>query len=107
MARLQGCKTYRESTEAHGWTEEFLKQSDALPAEDHSYVATLADQARYENLRTISLHSYGSNSAPRQSRPDYAAAVAKLREVKTQAAAAGHVLIKLFQTASRATISAR
>ena len=106
MARLQGCKTYRESTEAHGWTEEFLKHLDALPAEDHSYVATLADQARYENLRTRSLHSHGSNSAPRQSRFDHAAAVAKLREVKTQAAAAGHVLIKLFQTASRATISA-
>ena len=107
MARLQGCKTYRESTEAHGWTEEFHKHLNTLLAEDHSYVATLADHARYENLRTISLHSHGSNSAPRQSRPDYDKTVAKLREVKKQAAAAGDVLIKLFQTASRATFSAR
>ena len=91
LASLQGCKTYRESTEAHGWTEEFLKHLDVLPAEDHSSVATWADRARYENLRTISLNSHGSNSAPRQSRPDNAAAVAKLREVKKQAVAAGHM----------------
>ena len=72
LARPQGCKTYRESAEAHGWTEEFLEHLDALLAEDHSYVATWADWARHENLRTISLYSHGSNSAPRQSRPDYA-----------------------------------
>ena len=85
LARCQGCRTYRESQEAHEWTEEICRHAEALLAENHAQVATGAERARYEHLWTISLNRHGSNTASRQSRADHLAAVGQICDVKKEA----------------------
>ena len=50
---------YRKSLSGTGWTEEHIKQYDALALEDHSHVCTLEEGSRYKNSWNISLNREG------------------------------------------------
>ena len=53
-----------------GWTEEQIKQYDALALEDQSYVATPEERSRYHNSWKIPLNREGIQGPIRQ-RPDF------------------------------------
>ena len=47
--RFLSCLTCRQSQLNIGWTEEHCTRLDEIAAEDHSYIATVAERARREN----------------------------------------------------------
>ena len=87
---------YRSSQTNIGWTYEFRKHLDELAKEEHSYVATRQERERYEKVWAISLNSQGP-TRPIRSRADLPAALRKFREVKQEAAEAGHQFNPIVQ----------
>ena len=89
LHRCQTWDIYRSSQTNIGWTAEFCRRSDELAEESHSYVATGQERERYEKVWTTSLNSQGP-TGPIRSGADFPAAFRKFREVKQDAAGAGH-----------------
>ena len=82
LDRFENQEFYRNPHTDIGWTEDFCKHLDASASEDHTYVATWYERARYEKVWAINSNSHGHNTAPLQSRADYPEAIAKLRDMK-------------------------
>ena len=61
---------YRANLSEHGWTEEQIKQYDALALENHSYEATPAQRRRWEKNWHIVFNKEGQQGPIRQ-RPDF------------------------------------
>ena len=51
--RFVRSNSYRSSQQNHGWTEETCKQMGELELEDHPFIATFAERARYEYLWSV------------------------------------------------------
>ena len=55
---------YRADVSEHGWTEEQIRQYDALALEDHSYEATPGEKRRWEkNWHIVSKKEKRSDEA--------------------------------------------
>ena len=61
---------YQKSLSAEGWTEEKIKEYDALALEDRSCEATLQERGRRQMNWTIVLNREGVHGPIRQ-RPDF------------------------------------
>ena len=78
LDRSLNCPIYRASQIQIGWGEEHCARSDAIAAEDHSYMATAEERKRRENSWVLVLNSSGKNG-PMDQREDYAEAI-KIKE---------------------------
>ena len=70
-----------------GWTEETCSHMDALALEDNS-----SERVRYESSWRINFNGQSSNTASPRQRADFKEVIAKVREAKKKAVAAGQVL---------------
>ena len=61
---------YQKSLSAEGWTEEKIKEHDALALEDHSYEATPQERGRWQGNWKIVLNREGVHGSISQ-RPDF------------------------------------
>ena len=71
---------YRMNLSEHGWTEEQIRQYDALALEGHSYEATPEERRRWEKNWHIALNKEGKQGPMRQ-RPDFCEAKQTYRQL--------------------------
>ena len=70
---------YRKSLSGIGWTEEQIKQYDAIALEDHSYVSPTEERSRIKKSWTFSLSREGIQG-PMNQRPDFIEAKHKMQK---------------------------
>ena len=71
VIRCQEDEKYRNSQQAHGWTEEFCRYLDHLTTIDISYTAPWHQRHRHEKTITLVCNDDGRQTGPMRARIDF------------------------------------